>query len=228
MIIFNKTKVINMKINYIFLFALFYCLSVCFNLHAVEDISGNWLLDEGSSDEFNTVSKALNKSIKKARRKAESENQKFDNGPKPRSRNRYDSQVRATEAQIKDSSAVKYWGGPETQNLIFQTDVIKFYVGRKIVVLYGGSQKRILKINPSGRAYSYSGTEVTDDYVGRTLAYFEEEALVAETTGTTGIEFSEKYYVDEETGQLVQLLQIDDARDDHTLNMARYFNRKEK
>ncbi len=227
MIIFTKIKVtLHLMIANFFLIVTLSVASL--NLLAGEALSGNWVLDDELSDEFNAVSKALNKAIKKARRKAESENQKFDTGSKPRERNRYDSQVRATEAQIKDSTAEKYWGGPEAQNLIFQTDAIKFYVGRKVVVLYGASQKRLLTINPSGRAYSYSGTEVTNDYVGRSLTYFDEDVLVIETTGTTGMEFIEKYRVAEETGQLIQSLEIEDDRHDHTLSMTRYFDRKDK
>lgn len=210
----------------LFLMAMLCVVSL--NLPAVEALSGNWVLDDELSDEFNAVSKALNKAIKKARRKAESENQKFDTGSKPRERNRYDSQVRATEAQIKDATIEKYWGGPAAQNLIFQTDAIKFYVGRKVAVLYGNDQKRLLKINPSGRAYSYSGTEVTDDYLGRSLTYFDGGVLVIETTGRTGMEFVEKYRVAEETGQLIQALEIEDDRHTHTLTMTRYFDRKEK
>ena len=49
-----------------------------------------------------------------------------------------------------------------------------------------------------------------------------------ETTGTTGMEFIEKYRLEEDTGQLVQLLEIEDDRHDHTLTMTRYFDRKEK
>ncbi len=226
MIIFNKVKVTCTTIANLFVIAILCVASL--NLPAVEALSGDWALDEELSDEFNAVSKALNKAIKKARRKAESENQKFDTGSKPRERNRYDSQVRATEAQIKDSTAEKYWGGPEAQNLIFQTHTIKFYVGRKVVILYDNSQKRLLTINPSGRAYSYSGTEVTNDYVGRSLTYFDGDVLVIETTGTTGMEFIEKYRLEEDTGQLVQLLEIEDDRHDHTLTMTRYFDRKEK
>ncbi len=224
MVILSKMKPKQRKLSRVLIVAAFYL--VCENSIAVEDINGNWVLDSDSSDEFDSASKALNKSIKKARRKAESENQKFDNGPRPRQRNRYDSQVRATEAQIKDSSAVKHWGGPDEQDLIFQTSTIKFYVGRKVVALYGSSQKRMLTINPSGRAYSYSGTEVTDDYVGRSLTYIDGEILVIETTGVTGIEFSEKYNVDKETGQLVQSLEVGDNRSDRVLKMTRYFNRK--
>ena len=226
MVIFNKIKVMRFVSVNAFLVAVL-CLA-SLNLAAAEALSGNWLLDEKSSDEFDAVSKALNKQLKKARRKAESENQKFDNGPKPRERNRYDSQVRATEAQIKDSTIEKYWGGPEAQNLVFQTDAIKLYIGRKVVVLYGNGQKRLLKINPSGRAYSYSGNEVTDDYLGRSLTYFDEGVLVIETTGTTGMEFVEKYRVAEETGQLIQSLEIEDDRHAHTLTMTRYFDREEK
>ena len=226
MIIFNKVNVTCTTIANLFVIAILCVASL--NLPAVEALSGDWALDEELSDEFNAASKALNKAIKKARRKAESENQKFDTGSKPRERNRYDSQVRATEAQIKDSTAEKYWGGPAAQNLIFQTHTIKFYVGRKVVILYDNSQKRLLTINPSGRAYSYSGTEVTNDYVGRSLTYFDGDVLVVETTGTTGMEFIEKYRVAEETGQLVQSLEIEDDRHDHTLTMTRYFDRKEK
>ena len=86
----------------------------------------------------------------------------------------------------------------------------------------------MLKINPSGRAYSYSGTEVTDDYLGRSLTYFDGGVLVIETTGRTGMEFVEKYRVAEETGQLIQALEIEDDRHTHTLTMTRYFDRKEK
>jgi hypothetical protein len=226
MVIFYKIKVTYFMFANLFLMAMLCVVSL--NLPAVEALSGNWVLDDELSDEFNAVSKALNKAIKKARRKAESENQKFDTGSKPRERNRYDSQVRATEAQIKDATIEKYWGGPAAQNLIFQTDAIKFYVGRKVAVLYGNDQKRLLKINPSGRAYSYSGTEVTDDYLGRSLTYFDGGVLVIETTGRTGMEFVEKYRVAEETGQLIQALEIEDDRHAHTLTMTRYFDRKEK
>ena len=97
-----------------------------------------------------------------------------------------------------------------------------------MVILYDNSQKRLLTINPSGRAYSYSGTEVTNDYVGRSLTYFDGDVLVIETTGTTGMEFIEKYRLEEDTSQLVQLLEIEDDRHDHTLTMTRYFDRKEK
>ena len=62
MIIFNKVKVTCTTIANLFVIAILCVVSL--NLPAVEALGGDWVLDEELSDEFNAVSKELNKVIK--------------------------------------------------------------------------------------------------------------------------------------------------------------------
>ena len=195
------------------------------SMESVESLSGHWQLLGKVSDDFKKSSKKLNAQIMKDRRLAASENQTFDR-KKPKERNKYQAQRRATERQINDNSVNKYWGGPDEQMQILQAKEVKIHIGRKIIVLYDSSLKRLLTINPQGRAYSYSGTEVTRDMVGDSLTYAADKNLIIETSGVTGIEFSERYYLDPETQNLVQELHVEDDRSSvYSLNMVRYFTR---
>ena len=56
MIIFNKVRVTCTAIANLFVVAILCVVSL--NLPAVEALSGDWVLDEELSDEFNAVSKA--------------------------------------------------------------------------------------------------------------------------------------------------------------------------
>jgi len=195
------------------------------SMESVEVLSGHWQLLGKVSDNFKKSSKKLNAQIMKDRRLKESENQKFDR-KKPKERNKYQAQRAATERQINDNSVNKYWGGPDEQMQIMKAKEVKIHVGRKIIVLYDSSLKRLLTINPQGRAFSHSGTEVTRDVVGYSLTYAADKKLIIETTGITGVEFSEHYYLDPETQNLVQELHVEDDRSSvYSLNMVRYFIR---
>ena len=123
------------------------------SMESVESLSGHWQLLGKVSDDFKTSSKKLNAQIMKDRRLAASENQTFDR-KKPKERNKYQAQRRATERQINDNSVNKYWGGPDEQMQILQAKEVKIHIGRKIIVLYDSSLKRLLTINPQGRALS--------------------------------------------------------------------------
>jgi hypothetical protein len=195
------------------------------SMESVEVLSGHWQLLGKVSDNFKKSSKKLNAQIMKDRRLKESENQKFDR-KKPKERNKYQAQRAATERQINDNSVNKYWGGPDEQMKIMKAKEVKIHIGRKIIVLYDSSLKRLLRINPQGRAFSHSGTEVTRDVVGDSLTYAADKKLIIETTGITGVEFSEHYYLDPETQNLVQELHVEDDRSSvYSLNMVRYFTR---
>jgi hypothetical protein len=195
------------------------------SMESVEDLSGHWQLVGKISDDFEKSSKQLNSQILKDRRLAESENQQFDR-KKPKERNKYQAQRDATERQIKKESINKYWGGPDEQMQIMQAKEVKIHVGRKVIMLYDSMLKRLLTVNPQGRVYSYSGTEVTRDLVGGSLTYAADKKLIVETTGSTGVEFSEHYYLDPENQYLVQELNVEDDRSSvYSLKMIRYFVR---
>jgi hypothetical protein len=195
------------------------------SMEKVGDLNGHWELVDKISDDFETASKQLNRQMMKDRRLAESENQQFDR-KKPKERNKYQSQRAATERQIAKESINKYWGGPDEQMQIMQAKEVKIHVGRKVIILYDSLLKRLLTINPLGRAYSYSGTEVTRDLLGSSLTYSADKKLIIETTGITGIEFSEHYYLEPEKQYLVQELNVqDDQSSTYGLKMIRYFTR---
>ena len=75
--------------------------------------------------------------------------------------------------------------------------------GREHVsIIYDGSITRTPEPNPNGRVYSASGDELVVDRFGYTLAFWDGEVLVIETTTRHGLDIVERYRVNRAADRL--------------------------
>ncbi|MEQ8231756.1 MAG: hypothetical protein RLW61_15675 [Gammaproteobacteria bacterium] len=192
-------------------------------LAAEEALNGTWALDEQASTALEDAAKAFNDELNEQRRN--SRRQTFDRDSGGRSRSRFDGQVRATSEMIAEDMRSLEWGEAPLQRDILTAATLKLYVARKVAVLYDGALKRLLTINPAGRAYSVSGTEVTNDEVGRSLTYLENGQLVIETSVHGGGRMVERYRVEDGGQRLMMKAELQERRDGPWLEFEREFAR---
>lgn len=183
--------------------------------------SGTWHLDEARSEVLDDVARKFNDELNEQRRKRKK--QTFDRERRPKSRNRFQNQADATEEMIREDSRSTDWGGPEHVRNLLEASRIKLYVSSKVVVLYDDKLKRLLVTNPAGRAFSLSGTELTVDDYGRTLTFFDDEALYIETEMHEGGKFIERYSVESQSAELVQHLTLQERSGGPKMELTRYF-----
>ncbi len=195
------------------------------SIAAVDGLNGTWQLDEDASDSLEKASRKL--SIKLNAEWRERRENKFTRDQnKPQSKNRFQNQLDATESMINEDSRSIDWGGSDGSRLILESQTIKLYQGRKVVVLYDGKWKRVLTINPAGRAYSVSGTEITTDDLGRVLTFFDKnDSLVIETDAYAAGKLIEIYRLDGSSDRIIQELSVQERKAGPELTMKRYFNR---
>jgi hypothetical protein len=154
-------------------------------------VNGTWRLDAAASENLEDVADALNDRLnEKERDKPQEFERRSSSGG-----NRYQAQVDAVERMIKEDNRSRAWGGPPEVREMLNAQTLKIYQQKKVVILYDGQRKRLLRINPAGRAFSYSGTETTDDELGRSLTYLDDEALVVETQVYDGGNLVERFEV---------------------------------
>lgn len=192
---------------------------------ASEALNGTWMLDEERSTTLEAAGAAFNDELNEARRR--NKRQTFDrSNSNSRVRGRFDQQVAATSEMIAEDMRSIKWGDTAMQQDILNASTIKLYVARKVAVLYGSSLKRLLTINPAGRAYSVSGTEVTNDAVGRSLTYLEDGQLVIETSVHGGGRMVERFRYDAAQDRLVVKAELQERRDGPWLEFERVFEQR--
>lgn len=188
-----------------------------------EALNGTWLLDQRASDTLAAASKVFNDKLNEQRRR--NRRQTFDRTPSERPRGRFDGQVRATTEMISEDMRSHSWGDAPLQRAILNASTLKLYVARKVAVLYDGELRRLLVINPAGRAYSMSGTEITSDAVGRSLTYLEDGQLVIETKVHGGGRMVERYRADDGGERLVMTAELREDSNIPALTFERVFTR---
>lgn len=189
-------------------------------------MNGEWVLDAGASENLEDSSRKMNDALNlKWREKRENKFSKDQH--KATGTNRFQNQLDATERMIGEDSRSLDWTGSAEVQRILESKSIKLYQARKIAILYDGKQKRLLSVNPSGRAYSVKGAEITDDGVGSSLTYFDDGYLVIETSPPVGGQLIERYHLDDSQNQMVQELSIEERPGGPALEFARRFNRAE-
>jgi len=176
------------------------------------DLNGTWQLDEDRSQDLAAAGRAFNderNEQERSRRKQEFDRTSSNN----RTRNKFQAAADASEALIREDHRSNVWRVPDDATPIVEAESIRLYVSRKIAVLYDSALKRLLTINPGGRAYSVKGTEITEDALGRTLTYFDDDALVIETDFSVGGRVVERYALAEDGARCVLSLRVqEDAR----------------
>jgi len=192
---------------------------------ANEALNGTWVIDEELSTTLEAAGAAFNDELNEARRR--NKRQTFDrSNSNSRARGRFDQQVAATSEMIAEDMRSINWGDTAMQQDMLNAPTIKLYVARKVALLYGGTLKRLLTINPAGRAYSLSGTEVTNDAVGRSLTYLEDGQLVIETSVHGGGRMVERFRYDAARERLVMKAELQERRDGPWLEFERVFEQR--
>ena len=192
---------------------------------ANEALNGTWVIDEELSTTLEAAGAAFNDELNEARRR--NKRQTFDrSNSNSRARGRFDQQVAATSEMIAEDMRSINWGDTAMQQDMLNAPTIKLYVARKVALLYGGTLKRLLTINPAGRAYSLSGTEVTNDAVGRSLTYLEDGQLVIETSVHGGGRMVERFRYDAARERMVMKAELQERRDGPWLEFERVFEQR--
>ena len=153
-------------------------------------VNGTWQLDPAASENLDEAADALNTRLNEEER---SKPQEFERRSSASGGNRYQAQVDAVQRMIREDNRSRAWGGPPEVREMLSAETLKIYQERKVVILYDSARKRLLRINPAGRAFSYSGTETTDDELGRSLTYLDDDALVVETSVYDGSNLVERF-----------------------------------
>lgn len=188
-------------------------------------LNGTWTLDEAASDDVDEAGRAFNKELNELER--ERTKQKFDRDQRTRAGNKYDEQRLATEALIREDHRSRNWDIPEDVRTLVETPSLKLYQGRKVAILYGEAAKRLLTINPAGRAFSVSGTQITRDEFGRALTYVDGEAVVVETDLTSGDRLVERFETADGGSRLVYTVRFQLAARGPWLEFQRLFDRQQ-
>ena len=184
------------------------------------ELNGTWQVDAGASDDLDDVADKLNAELNerdRARRRDEKDRQSY-NG-----KSRYQRQMDAVNEMIREDNRTRQWGGPPEVRSMIEAQRIKLYIANRVVVLYDDARRRLLAVNPTGRAYSVSGSEFTSDEIGRSLTFFDEGDLVIETELAVGGRLVERFAFDTETGGMRVTIRQRELRSGPWLEMTRIF-----
>jgi hypothetical protein len=193
---------------------------------APEDLNGNWTVDEAHSEDLESAGRAFNKARNAEKRSKQK--QEFDRSSDGnRTRNKYQAAADATEKMIREDYRSHGWTIADEARPLVEAEAIKLYVARKVAVLYDGDTRRLLTINPGGRAFSVKGQEITHDPLGAALTYFEDDALVIETDLVAGGKLVERYALGPDSNRLIQTLRLQDDARGPWLEFAREYVRAE-
>ena len=194
-------------------------------LTAVDGLNGHWQIDEDRSDDFDDAAKQFNKDLNESiRRNSE---QKFHDPNKGQKRGQFDGQAYATLEMIREDARSISWDVSDEVRAILEADSIKLYQARKCAVLYGNKLKRLLTVNPKGKAYSVSGEEITSDDVGSSVTYVENGALVIDTDLLEGDELQERYELDADTEHMNLTMTLRRRGLPRALEIKRVYGRSE-
>jgi len=187
-------------------------------------LNGTWTVDQALSATLESAADARNKELKEEYRR--NKKQKFSKDEqRNRGGDRFQAQLMATEGMIRENDLDIDWGGPPEVREMLAARTIKLYQASKAVILYDGGRRRMLAINPAGKAYSVSGTEVNEDEIGRSLAYVDDGALVVETDIYNGDKVIERFASAEGSNELTVRIQLQEGRRSPLLEYERVFRR---
>jgi hypothetical protein len=187
-------------------------------------LNGTWTVDEASSVTLESAAAARNKELKEEYRR--NKKQKFSKDEqRNRSGDRFRAQLTATEGMIRENDLDIDWGGPPEVRKMLAARTIKLYQGSKAVILYDGDRRRLLAINPAGKAYSVSGMELNEDEIGRSLAFVEDGALVVETDIYNGDRVIERFECAEGSNEMTLQVRLQEGRRSPWLEYERVFRR---
>ncbi|MEX2482806.1 MAG: hypothetical protein WD928_18270 [Gammaproteobacteria bacterium] len=189
-------------------------------------LNGTWQLDAAAAETLEEAAAAMNAHLKEEYRRYKE--QKFAKDEQVSTRgNRFLAQQRATAMMIRENDFDIDWGGPPEVRGMLSATTIKLYQDSKAVILYDGTRRRLLAINPAGRAYSVKGTELTKDDIGRSLTFVEDGALVVETDVYNGDKMIERFESSAGSDLLTLTIRLQEGRRSPWLEYERVFKRVE-
>ncbi len=191
----------------------------------IDGLNGTWQLVKDESQDFEDAADEVNDEINRKRREEESGFNRQRSGTNSGRANRFQGQMDATQQMINEDGRSIDWGSPVEIRQLMVARSLRLYQARKVVLIYDGERKRTLAINPAGRAFSISGTEINQDDIGRTLAYFEDDALVVETEIHTGGRLTERFAYQDEPERLRVLVTREIRKGGDRLEFVRVFER---
>ncbi|MEM7541340.1 MAG: hypothetical protein AAF384_07095 [Pseudomonadota bacterium] len=195
------------------LLALCACLTAP-TISASDTVNGSWRVNETLSDDYDEVAKELSDKLHKEYR--QKQQQKFIN------QENLDHAER-TRRRIREERREFSWTIPEHIEQMLHAQTLRIHNARKVVLLYDSGRKRLLTVNPAGRAYSVRGTEISKDDVGTSLTYFDEEALIVETDVRYGGKMVERFERAEE-GRLRVVVRVQEPAGGPWLEYVRFFD----
>ena len=187
-------------------------------------LNGNWIVDPSASQTLAEASAAENDRLKQEYLRGKKQKFAKDERP-PSGTSRFRAQQDATERMIREEDVGIEWGGPPETRQMIEASSLKLYQANKAVILYDGTRRRLLAINPAGRAYSVSGTEMTSDEIGRSLTYVEDGALVVETDIYNGDKLAERFALGADPDTLEVTIRLKDGNRRPWLEYQRVFRR---
>lgn len=187
-------------------------------------VDGTWRLDAAASQNLEDAAEAFNEALNEKERDRP---QEFEHSSSKRGGGRFQAQADATARMIAEDNRSRRWGGPPEVREMLHAEVLRLYQQRKVVVLYDATRKRLLRINPAGRAFSVSGTETTEDDIGRSLSWLDGDALVVETDVYDGSQLVEHFAVDDSGERLIVSIRQRERRGGPWLEFERQFTRVE-
>lgn len=192
---------------------------------ADQTLNGTWALDEEASQNLDDVAREFNRGQNERERRKEKQGFSRDEMTTNSGGNRYDKQMRATTRMIREDNRSKVWDVADNARLLLEAESIRLYESRKVAVLYGSDAKRLLTVNPAGRAYSASGTQITRDQFGRSLTYRDGEAIVIETDLVSGDRLVERFVPDSEADRMMMEIRLQEGARGPWLEFVRVFDR---
>ena len=131
----------------------------------------------------------------------------------------------AASKMIADDQREPDWSTVDQVLEMIEAPSIKLYSSRKIAILYGEERKRLLSVNPNGRSFSVSGTTVTQDDIGTSLTYAEDDALIIETDTQWRDRLVERFVLSDTSEQLLITIKLQQVGSGPWLEYVRVFDR---
>lgn len=184
--------------------------------------NGTWTLNQEGSQTFEGAGKERNKSLlAKVRLKRAKE---LD--PKYHERDSAAEHRQSVEL-LSDDERPATWIAMDEVAPLLEAESIKLYFARKIAILYGAERKRLLTLNASGRSYTVSGSTLTKDDIGTSLAYLEGGAMVIETDTRWGERLVERFELNETSEHLLVTVRMQQIAKGPWLEFERVFDRSD-
>lgn len=178
--------------------------------------NGLWTLNEAESQTFEDAGKERNKESLRKRR--------IKHGKELDAAETEFARGHGIELLRKDQRP-RPWSATGGVGEMLETESIKLYYGRKIAILYGAQRRRLLALNPGGRAFSLSGSTVTKDDIGDSIAFLDDRTIVIETDTRWGDKLVERFELNDTSEHLLVTVRMQQIPQGPWLEYVRVFDR---